>query len=358
MISNRRRTYLIARVALLLILPWVFGIMVQPVQAQQELNCDETYTVQPGDWLSKIAQKYFGDPLAYDRLVTLANADSDDDYTDIENPDLIEPGWLLCLDLEGQTVQPEQPAESDGATPELVGPVWRWTQSQMNDGMIWEPDVPANYTVQFNPDGQVAIQADCNQVSGSYAVAGSRLSITLGPSTLAACGPQSLGDQFLTQLGGAAIYFLQEGSLFIDLLTDGGTMQFDAGGTAGGEQPVAGPPTALLKSWQWEKQVNPSDGRETLTSNPANYTLTFNADGMYQFQADCNQGSGSYTADETGAIRFQPGPVTLAECGPQSRYQDMLTMMQAVQDYRLEEAGAVLVLVWPAGGPEDIYRAQ
>jgi hypothetical protein len=31
-------------------------------------------------------------------------------------------------------------------------------------------------------------------------------------------------------------------------------------------------------------------------------------------------------------------------------------MMQAVQDYRLEENGATLVMVWPAGGPEDYYR--
>jgi hypothetical protein len=29
-----------------------------------------------------------------------------------------------------------------------------------------------------------------------------------------------------------------------------------------------------------------------------------------------------------------------------------------VQDYRLEENGAVLVLVWPAGGPEDVYRTH
>jgi heat shock protein HslJ len=216
----------------------------------------------------------------------------------------------------------------------------------------------ANYTVQFNPDGQVAIQADCNQVSGSYTAEGSALSITLGPSTLAACGPQSLGDQFLAQLGGAAIYFFQEGSLFVDLLADSGTMQFDGAGATADEQPAVAPPTALLKSWQWAKQVNPADGSETPISNPAGYTLTLNADGAYQFRADCNQGSGSYTADETGAIRFQPGPVTLAECGPESRYQDMLNMMQAVQDYRLEEAGAVLVLVWPAGGPEDIYRTQ
>lgn len=33
-------------------------------------------------------------------------------------------------------------------------------------------------------------------------------------------------------------------------------------------------------------------------------------------------------------------------------------MMQAVQNYRLEEDGAVLVLSWPAAGLMDYYRAQ
>jgi heat shock protein HslJ len=36
----------------------------------------------------------------------------------------------------------------------------------------------------------------------------------------------------------------------------------------------------------------------------------------------------------------------------------MLNMMQAVQDYQIDENGAVLVMVWPAGGPRDYYRDQ
>jgi heat shock protein HslJ len=353
-----KETYFATVVTLLLGLSSVFGIVPQPIQAQGALACAETYTVQPGDWLSKVAQRYYGDPLAYDQLVTAANANPDDEYTDIENPDLIEPGWLLCIESNGQTGQPAESTDSLTAiTPQLVGPVWQWQQTLMNDNSVWEPANPANYTVQFTADGTVAIKADCNQLQGGYTSDGSSLSITLGPSTTAACGPQSIADQFLAQLGGVAIYFFQDGSLFIDLLADSGTMQFSPAGLAGGEPPAA-TPAELHKSWQWEKQVNPADGSETGISNPVNYTLTFDPDGTYQFQADCNNGSGSYTADETGSIRFQPGPVTLTECGPGSRYNGMLNMMQAVQDYRLEEAGAVLVLVWPAGGPEDVYRAH
>ncbi len=120
-------------------------------------------------------------------------------------------------------------------------------------------------------------------------------------------------------------------------------------------QPTDANVPALHKRWQWEQRVNPSSGQEEQIANPGSYLLTLNADGSYQFQADCNQGSGTYVANEAGAIRLQPGPVTLAECSPESRSQDMLNMMAAVQDYRLEEKGRQLVMVWPAGGPEDIY---
>ena len=63
-------------------------------------------------------------------------------------------------------------------------------------------------------------------------------------------------------------------------------------------------------------------------------------------------------ADEYTDIANPDLPVTLAECAPDSRINDIFNMMQAMQDYRLEENGAVLVLIWPAGGPEDVYRCS
>ena len=117
-------------------------------------------------------------------------------------------------------------------------------------------------------------------------------------------------------------------------------------------------PTIQNITWTWVDRTNPSDGSSETIDSPASYTLLFQADGSYQFQADCNSGSGTYTADQPGAIRMTAGPMTLAECSEGSCGQDMLDMMQAVQDYRVEENGSKLVLVWPAGGAEDGYRGQ
>ena len=38
------------------------------------------------------------------------------------------------------------------------------------------------------------MKADCNQAAGTYTVDGAKLTINVGPVTLAACGPDSLGE--------------------------------------------------------------------------------------------------------------------------------------------------------------------
>jgi heat shock protein HslJ len=83
-----------------------------------------------------------------------------------------------------------------------------------------------NYQLTFNADGTVNIKADCNNAMGGYTSDDSSLTIELGPSTLAACPPESRSDDFLKYLGASAKHFFQDGSLFIDLMADGGTMQF------------------------------------------------------------------------------------------------------------------------------------
>lgn len=48
----------------------------------------DTYTIQEGDWLSKIAGRVYGDPLVYDRIAKANN---------LQDPDLIEPGMTLKI---------------------------------------------------------------------------------------------------------------------------------------------------------------------------------------------------------------------------------------------------------------------
>ena len=109
---------------------------------------------------------------------------------------------------------------------DLVGFAWVWVEFLENNDTVTRPNMPVNYTVEFLPDGWVAIQADCNQASGTYTLEGSRIDIEIGPVTLAACPEDSLSDEFLRLLGDAVIYFTQGDFLFLDIMMDAGTMKF------------------------------------------------------------------------------------------------------------------------------------
>ncbi len=123
-------------------------------------------------------------------------------------------------------------AESSDAG--IVGETWLWQEFQdtaeQNDVTVPNPN---NYSLTLMPDGTAAIQADCNQVSWTYTLesssdsnTGSLSFNTLGPSTLAFCGEESLDQQYLAWLGNTATYVTQDGKLFLNLIADAGNMVF------------------------------------------------------------------------------------------------------------------------------------
>lgn len=86
----------------LLVLGFVLGISPGTTAAHpvaQDLTCELDAVVQADDWLSKIAEKFYGDPLAFPAIVEATNqaATSDDSYAAIENADVIELGQKLCI---------------------------------------------------------------------------------------------------------------------------------------------------------------------------------------------------------------------------------------------------------------------
>lgn len=230
---------------------------------------------------------------------------------------------------------------------------WQWADMVETEPASQSivPD-PENYAIVFRADGSVEIKADCNQVQGTYTQQGNALIITLGASTMAACGEDSLDQLYLSSLDRVNTFGMLSGDL--KLAGESVTMGFKDGGSA--EIELVDPDDLLDQLWTWERHFVPETNLEERIEDPSSYTLTFNPDDTYAFQADCNLGSGGYSATETGQIQFEAGPLTLAECGPDSRYQDMLTMLGAAQEFKFEEDGEVLVLIQPDGGPMDYYR--
>lgn len=123
-----------------------------------------------------------------------------------------------------------QDASEDTAM-SLTGTVWTWRETKMNNGDVFTPSDPSSYTLEFQPDGRVVGQADCNRIMGSYRVTGSQIEIGPLASTRVACPPRSLGDRFTMQVQDAVIYFFRNGSLYLDIKFDSGTMRFAPAGT-------------------------------------------------------------------------------------------------------------------------------
>jgi heat shock protein HslJ len=131
---------------------------------------------------------------------------------------------ILALAVSGLLVAACQ--SSSGSA--LTGKTWQWTGSTTSvpASQSVVPD-PENYTITFNTDGTFSAKVDCNQVAGDYTTSGSDLTITPGPSTLAACPEGSLDTLYVDGLGKAAGYSISGEDLTITL-SDEGTMQFVA----------------------------------------------------------------------------------------------------------------------------------
>ena len=110
--------------------------------------------------------------------------------------------------------------------PTLPGVVWQWQGNVSSTGEVtMRPDDPSQYTVEFLPDGTLAIQADCNHATGNVILTGSQLDLQIGGVTEMACPPGSLMTPFLADLDQVVSYTIQQ-TLTLALSGGNGVMQF------------------------------------------------------------------------------------------------------------------------------------
>jgi heat shock protein HslJ len=113
-----------------------------------------------------------------------------------------------------------------GGSGDLGGVVWTWERFlESNDNTIIVDD-PNKYTLEFLPDGAVAVKADCNTGNGSYVVEGSQLTIEVQAMTRAMCPPDSLSDKYVSYLNEVVSYVFEGDTLALSLRYDTGIMTF------------------------------------------------------------------------------------------------------------------------------------
>jgi heat shock protein HslJ len=131
---------------------------------------------------------------------------------------------------------------------------------------------------------------------------------------------------------------LRAGLIALLLLVACGPSEKDAGPPSDESRATLSLPTAVV--WKW---VGVRGGDPVSVEMPGRYTLEFHADGRYSVRADCNSGSGAWSFEQ-GVLELQPGPMTLASCGPETLDQRFLQLLSTVTSFATEEGRLLLML--------------
>ena len=238
-----------------------------------------------------------------------------------------------------------QPTTAPAQT--LAGTTWKWTGSLFNDGKQTTPDDPNRYLLSFMADGSVSIQADCNQVGGTYTTDGNQLTITLGPSTLVACPPGSLGDEYVRQLGTVSSYFFKDGNLILEFKFDSGSMTFAPGAPAS------------LSGTRWNV-ISYNNGKQAVVGLFEGSEISLNfADNRVSGNAGCNNYTGGYEASG-GALKVGGLATTFKLChkpdGVMEQEQKYLTALQSAATYEIR--GDMLTIRDGGGAMQVLAKAN
>lgn len=132
-------------------------------------------------------------------------------------------------------------AQTTAPAASLQGSEWQLVRLRGGDGQVLAPDDRAKYTISFGRDGRLAVRFDCNRGAGPWTSPGpSRIEFGPMAMTRAMCPPGSLHDQLVRQWPNIRSYVMRDGRLFLSLMADGGTYEFEpiAGGGAGQAAPA------------------------------------------------------------------------------------------------------------------------
>jgi heat shock protein HslJ len=107
-------------------------------------------------------------------------------------------------------------------------------------------------------------------------------------------------------------------------------------GTAG-ESPESAAPEGRLAGTSWRLvQIMSMDDTTDTPGDRELYTLEFGRDGSMTVTADCNTGTGSWSSESPGQLRFGVIAATQAECAPDSLHGKYMNQFQWVRSYVIE----------------------
>ncbi len=135
----------------------------------------------------------------------------------------------------------------------------------------------------------------------------------------------------------------------------------EEGEEAPDEEAEEEPSPLVGQVWQWEEFSDPINGTQVV-DGPEKYLIEFLPEGGINIQADCNVGTGTYTADEDGSLSISIGAMTLALCEPESLSDQFVNNLSAAAAYFFAEDDLFIDLSADAGtmmfGPNSDLAAD
>lgn len=232
-------------------------------------------------------------------------------------------------------------SRADEAAADLAGTSWVLNSVTTESGST-QTEIDAEITAVFQ-DGQLTGSAGCNSYFAGYESDGFALTFTQMGNTMMACDDarNARESEFLTALQTVTGYRLDGDRLLLLDAVDSTVIEMQVDETVA-ETAVS---DQLLGIWEWQAFTDSADGEESndiTVNDPAQYTLELLIDGTYAIQADCNSGSGQFTVDGS-SITLEPGPITLAECGPESLYDLFVSRLNEVVTYVFDSDGNLVL---------------
>ena len=354
---------------------WTTGIvvlailaLVQPGAAavQEPVACEYTYIVQPGDWLAKIAARYYDNPWAYPIVVFATNSAVryGDGFQIISDPNLIEPGWKLCIP-DAETAMGAVGVDT------LKNIAYRsdWTAegtAPLVDGAYSEPAAPGSATkttVKLHDRMAFGYAADVQQLAAAVLVTdpgGSGTFYDLAAVVFKDGEPQHLASAPLGDRVQLKSLALEDGEIVVDIVTQGPddpmccpTQRVVQRYVLRGEElaqvsseVVFDTPDIVGVVWEWQSTQTPVE--KVTVDDPGRYTLELGPGGEVFVQADCNRLRGTYTLTDTH-ITIALMASTRAACPPDSLDDRFLQELSATVIYFTEGEELFLDLQYDSG---------
>jgi para-nitrobenzyl esterase len=141
------------------------------------------------------------------------------------------PWWIALASMLLLTACQSTPAPQPvpaSAAPALQGSSWRLVQLGFGDGTQRAAIERSRYTIGFGTGGVLNVRFDCNRGRGSWTSAGpGQLQFGELALTRALCPTGSLYDDLVRQWPQVRSYQIRDGRLFLLLMADGGSIEFE-----------------------------------------------------------------------------------------------------------------------------------